>query len=392
MADTTKNRSKLGHKKEIRPGVWRIEVSSGYRDDGSQRKVVGTVYGTEEDAQAEIYRSALLMKRYVKLGSGTTLDEYFWTSFAPGRRATTTRANAETCESVYRCHIAPHFGSWKLESIDNIAVQQWIYTLPPQSADTYARVMRTIMNQAHFDHLIAESPMGEGYSFKYPRGKDRTPLPVWDSYDVLDCMERLRGHRLFPLWLVMVGGGLSRSEALGLDWEDISFASVLGLDGAEHHVASAAIGRAYTSRDGMKEPKNQRRYRQLRIQPPFSDELYAVRSLGPICKGTRGRRMSANYLPKVWKKLFERGGLLEGMPFVGINRMRATYATLMQSAGVDSTVINAMQGRSRDSRVLYSNYLSPYPATFEKAGRAMSGLLCTENSLGTAQLGTFSTA
>ena len=115
------------------------------------------------------------------------------------------------------------------------------------------------------------------------------------------------------------------------------------------------------------------------------------RSLGPICKGTRGRRMSANYLPKVWKRLFERGGLLEGMPFVGINRMRATYATLMQSAGVDSTVINAMQGRSRDSRVLYSNYLSPYPATFEKAGRAMSGLLCTENSLGTAKLGTFST-
>lgn len=376
MADTTKKRSKLGHKKEVRPGVWRVEVSSGYRADGSQRKVYGTVHGTEQDAQAEIYRIAHLMKRYVGLGSGATLDEYFWSSFAPGRRATTTRANAETCESVYRCHIAPHFGSWKLEDIDNIAVQQWIYTLPPQSADTYARVMRTVMNQAHFDHLIAESPMGDAYSFRYPR-KDRAPLPVWTSFDVMDCMERLRGHRLFPIWLAMVGGGLSRSEALGMDWEDFTFSSVLGLDGAEHHMASAAIGRAYTSRDGMKDPKTSRRYRQIRIQPPFSDELYAVKGLGPICKGAKGARMSANYLPKVWKKLFERGGLLEGLPFVGINRMRATYATLMQSAGVDSTVINAMQGRSRDSRVLYSNYLAPYPSTFEHAGRALTGVLCT---------------
>ena len=55
--------------------------------------------------------------------------------------------------------------------------------------------------------------------------------------------------------------------------------------------------------------------------------------------------------------------------------MRATNATMMQSAGVDSTVINAMQGRSRDSKVLYSNYLSPYQETFDSAGRAMTGVL-----------------
>lgn len=376
MPESTKNRSKLGYKKEVRPGTWRVEVSSGYRADGSQRRVYSTVHGDEGDAQAEIYRKARLMNRYVRLGTGATLDEYFWISFLPGRRATTTRANAETCESVYRCHIAPYFGSCKLESIDNIAIQQWIYTLPPQSADTYARVMRTIMNQAHFDRLIAESPMGEGYTFKYPRGKDRTPLPVWSPFDVLECMELLRGHRLYPLWIVMVGGGLSRSEALGLDWEDISFSRVVGPDGIEHHMASATVEKAFTARDGMKDPKNSRRYRRVRIQPPFSDELYAAKWVGPICKGTRGGRMSANYLPKVWKRLFARGGPLENLPFVGINRMRATYATLMQSAGVDSTVINAMQGRSRDSKVLYSNYLAPYPATFEHAGRALAGVLC----------------
>ena len=378
MANSTsrgRKRASLGSKKEVSPGVWQVRVSVGYRPDGGQRRGTEYVHGDERDADTAILRLAASMRKNVNLGRGTDLDTYFWVQFAPGRRASTTRANAETCESVYRCHIGPHFGRWPMDKIDNREIQRWIYTLPPQSADTYVRVMRTVMTQAHFDHVIDENPMGSGYNFKYPRGKDTTPLPVWGVPEVLACLERLRGHRLFALWCVMTGGGASRSEALALDWEDMTFAPVLGLDGTEHMVAMAPVTKAVTSRDGEKEPKNARRYRTMRIQPPFSDELYAMRGSGPICVGRQGGRMSANYLPKVWKRLFRKGDLLHGLPFVGINRMRATNATMMQSAGVDSTIINAMQGRSRDSKVLYSNYLSPYQETFDSAGRAMTGVL-----------------
>ena len=369
-------RSPLGSKREVRPGVWEVRVSSGYRPDGGQRRVTERVHGDESDADAAIYRIANEMRRNVNLGIGTTLDAYFWTSFPPGRRATTTKANANTCESVYRCHIAPWFGDWKIERIGNREIQRWIYTLPPQSAETYVRVMRTIMTQAHFDHLISENPMGGGYAFKLPRGRDTSPLPVWGPVEVEECRRRLRGHQLFSIWLVMVGSGVSRSEALALDWEDFSFVEVLGMDGKVHSVAEAEVRGAYTAADGMKEPKNERRYRRIRIQAPFADDLAAMRASGPICTGRRGGRMAPNYLAKVWKRLFREGGPLEGLPFVGINRMRATYATLMQLAGVDSTVINAMQGRSRDSRVLYSNYLAPYTDTFDAAGRALSGVIC----------------
>ncbi len=37
---------------------------------------------------------------------------------------------------------------------------------------------------------------------------------------------RLKGKQLYPLWLVMVGCGLSRSEALALDWEDVTWERV----------------------------------------------------------------------------------------------------------------------------------------------------------------------
>lgn len=281
-------RSPLGSKREVRPGVWEVRVSSGYRPDGGQRRVTERVHGDESDADAAIYRIANEMRRNVNLGIGTTLDAYFWTSFLPGRRATTTKANASTCESVYRCHIAPWFGDWKIEKIGNREIQRWIYTLPPQSAETYVRVMRTIMTQAHFDHLISENPMGGGYAFKLPRGRDTSPLPVWGPGEVEECRRRLRGHQLFAIWLVMVGSGVSRSEALALDWENFSFVEVLGMDGKVHSIAEAEVRGAYTAADGMKEPKNERRYRRIRIQAPFADDLAAMRASGPICTGRRG--------------------------------------------------------------------------------------------------------
>ena len=44
------NRSKLGSKREIRPDVWQIRVSSGYRKDGTQRTATRTVYGSDRGA------------------------------------------------------------------------------------------------------------------------------------------------------------------------------------------------------------------------------------------------------------------------------------------------------------------------------------------------------
>lgn|GEM_PF-3312191 len=66
------------------------------------------------------------------------------------------------------------------------------------------------------------------------------------------------------------------------------------------------------------------------------------------------------------------GECLHGLPFVWISRMRATYATLMQGAGIDSILINALQGRSQNSEVLYANYLNPYQQSFLDASQSLN--------------------
>ena len=52
-------RSKLGTKREIRPGVWEIGVSCGYREDGTRRYSWRRVHGNEVQADAAMLRRYL---------------------------------------------------------------------------------------------------------------------------------------------------------------------------------------------------------------------------------------------------------------------------------------------------------------------------------------------
>lgn len=365
-------RQNTGTKREVRPGVWQVRVSMGYAHDGRQRRVSKTIHGTERDADAAI--SALIgdMARSSTAGDPITLDEYFWNFFVPGREKTSTHKNVVSHRSNYRAHVAETFGSRDIGSISNQDIQRWIDGLPPQSAPNYVRTLRAVLNQAAFDHIIDRSPM-DGYRFRMPRGRNTAPLPVWGPSEVAAALSRdaFRGSRLFPLWCVMAGAGLSRSEGLALDWESLEWHDCEG-----GCYCTVRIDAAWTEEDGLKEPKNSRRYRTVPLPPAFATPMRDVAGTGPICQSVHngvetGRRISPSYVPKIWRSLFLPCAPLDGLPFVTLGRMRATYSTMMQAAGVSDGVINALQGRSENSAVLYANYLNPLSETFLRASRAM---------------------
>ena len=80
-----KPRRKVGNLREVRPGVWEVRVSKGYRDDGKQRVAYRTVKGSEADAIAESVRLADEMGRCLTTGDPMTLDTYFWGYFMPAQ-------------------------------------------------------------------------------------------------------------------------------------------------------------------------------------------------------------------------------------------------------------------------------------------------------------------
>lgn len=381
MPKHTSKRSRAGSIRKVGEDLWEVSCAHGYRDDGSKRVAYRFVRGPESKAEEERIRLVAEMGRNPRLGDPMTLDEYYWGVYSPDRHATTTVANAKTHDSNYRNHIAGQLGGLDIGSITYQDVHRWVDGLPPQSAPNYVRTLRSVLAQARYDGVIQDSPM-DGRRFRMPKGRDTTPRPVWGAGEVADALSRpdFRKSQLFGLWCLMCGGGLSRSEALAIDWEAIRWDSALGMDGQEHMTAYVSIDAAVTSMDGEKGPKNSRRYRTVPIPSVFADRMWEVRGSGPVCQGERyskggnvrtGHRLSPDRVPGKWRSYFEDGGCLHGLPFVWMNRMRATYATIMQGAGVDSTLINAMQGRSSNSEVLYGHYLNPRQDSFERAADAM---------------------
>ena len=381
MANHIPKRSRAGSIGQVGEGLWEVSCSHGYREDGSRRVAYRFVRGPESKAEEERIRLVAEMGRNPRLGDPMTLDEYYWGIYSPDRHATTTVANAKTHDSNYRNHVADALGHMDIGSITYQDVRRWVEGLPPQSAPNYVRTLRSVLAQARYDGFIQDSPM-DGRRFRMPKGRDTTPRPVWGAREVAEALGRpdFRRSQLFGLWCLMCGGGLSRSEALAIDWESIRWDEALGMDGHTHRTAYVSIDAAVTSMDGVKGPKNSRRYRTVPVPSVFADRLWEVRGSGPVCQGERhtsggnvptGHRLSPDRVPGKWRSYFEEGGCLHGLPFVWINRMRATNATLMQGAGGDLTLINAMQGRSSNSEVLYGHYLNPRQDSFERAADAM---------------------
>lgn len=353
-----RNPSKPGHIREVRPGVWEVSVQHGLRRDGSPRVAYRTVHGTEADADRERDRLAAEMGVARTLGDHLTLDDYFWRTFVPRKEASRTKSTVDFYTSAYRVQIAEAFGQLDVGSIPKPAIRTWAANLPAQSAPAYVRALRAILRSAWEDELIADEPMRGRLDLP---SRDTRPAPVWTAEQVTDALSRLRGVDIEPLALVMLGAGLSASESRALDWSNLS------ADCSEVTVAGA-----YTQRDGMKGPKNARRYRTVSVMPTCAERLRELRSTGPICLNRRGQRMGPGTVAKRWSALWE-SGVMDGIPRIAMNRLRATHETLMMRAGVSDALNSAIHGHSQ--KVSYSNYLAPASAEAVEAAKVANGLL-----------------
>ena len=366
--------SAVGSVRKIREGHWEVRVSGGYRRDGSQRSV-SRVARSEEEAEAMRVRLAVELGRMPTLGDPLPLDAYFWGVFLPRVERTTTRANRDFYASAWRSHVSPALGHLDVGDVPHAAVAEWCSQLPPASAPAYVRCLRAVLRAAWADGLVAEEPMRQ--RLRLPRRSTR-PAPVWTADEAAEAITRVRGEDIEPLVLVMLGAGLSTSEALARSWEDFG-----------EGCASVEVSGAYTQRDGMKEPKTSRRWRTVPVLPQCAERLEELREAaggtGPICVNRKGQRMGPGTSPRRWARLFwgPRSDLrtreelapcaLWGLPRIPMNRLRATHETLMQQAGVSDSLNAALHGHSQ--KVAYSNYLSPVAPAAERAAAAVGEVI-----------------
>ena len=296
------------------------------------------------------------------LGQDATLEE-FWPLFE-ARCEAKGLANATLSDyrKQWRLRIRPAFGDARVADVRFSHVQAWLYGMTPNTAHHAARTLKRMLSVAVDLEVIPSNPlMGRRLDFPVARsapGVDGPPSMPWGAREVSLCMERLRGERVEPLWLVLAGGGLRTEEGLALWWEDVGFRYVAG-----SLVADIAVWKAWTEADGLKRTKNASSTRVVPIPAPFSERLAELARQGP-----RVRLWDAygRYASREWRRLFLPGARLSALPYAPLSSMRSVHETLMQEAGVLDTVNARIHGRT-NVQTGYAHYLRPSVALDEAA-------------------------
>ena len=328
--------------REVSPSHWEVRVSLG-----NGRRLSRTVVGTRADADALALRLEMQRGR-LSSADGVTLDAYFEGCYLPAR----SDLSPETVENYRHLwkRVSSEFGSMPLSEPPHAQVQAWILSMTRGSATHCAKLLRSVLRDAWYCGLLEREPMKQ--PLRYPRAD--TSIEVWDAHEAVEALKLLRGHRIYPLVLLMVGAGLRRSEALAASWDDVEFGDTVTVrvDKSFHHGT-------------MRPTKNQSSVRTVPIAEPFASMLREIRSDGRICPMTEDAARSS------WRRLRE--GELAGMS-IPMKNLRHTHESLMRDAGVSDSVNSQIHGHS-DIKTDYRHYLARTSQSSRDAARRLGAYM-----------------
>lgn len=374
LAMANDSRSSLGSKREVRPGVWELRVSNGYRSDGTRKRLTRTVHGTERDADRALVALADEMGRVPMLGERSTLAD-FWPRFMRRCEAKgLTNATIKKYQRHWERDIEPELGSLTWADLRYGVVQDWVYGMTPAEARSATRTLKRMINCAVDVDLLDHNPLDHRH-LDYPVTRPditQEPPMQWGADQVAEAVRRLRGFPVEALYLVLVGGGLRVEEGLALEWADLDFSQVTHMDGTEGWMCHARVYKAWTPDDGLKGTKNAFSRRVVPIPDPFATRLRELVTEGPVWP------MSRSNVRRTWKALFDSPaasshalsgssrGALHGMPYARLKDLRSIHETLMQEAGALDTVNARLHGRT-NVQTGYTHYLRPSKALDDAA-------------------------
>lgn len=124
----------------------------------------------------------------------------------------------------YQCHkyIIPKLSKKKLSKLNVLHIQDMMVELAdevsPYTANRSRKVLKTALGQAVRWRLIRENPVNATKKLK----EDKRQMTIWTYEEAARFKAATMGHRLYPLFLLMMSTGLRISEVLGLRWKDVA--------------------------------------------------------------------------------------------------------------------------------------------------------------------------
>jgi integrase len=326
-------------------GLWVGSLNLGYAEG---RRLRRTVYGKSEKeaitALAKLRRAAEggqdLSKRSPTLAQW--LDNWLRIKESEGTRPSTLRSYRWLIGS----HILPTLGTKPLDRLTPLDVRALISaksdsTLSPTTVGHILRLLRNCLGEAERMDLVSRNV---AKAVKMPKASpyEVVAMSVPQARSLLAAAQ---SHPLHALFATLMGLGLRRGEALGLQWSDIDLAaqvvriqhSLQRLDGSLQLVNTKT--RASTATipipPGLIKILRQHRAQQttdrLALGPRWPDTDYVFTS-------TIGTPLEPRNVSRAWSTVRAAAGL----PTVRLHDLRHAYATLLTALGVQPRVIMQM--------------------------------------------------
>lgn len=325
---------------------------------GERRQVSITISGerkyfrgkTLEEAKAKRDAYVAENKRTV-IGSNILLKDWidkWYDIISP----TITANTMESYKRVIDKHILPLWGEYSLDTINHIEVRAYMNKLlkdglSVRTANYFLERFKAILTQAVNDNILARNPLKVLKKAKEKEKKSKAIITVEQLEDLLAVIPDEQLKRIIRLDFAT---GLSRSELLGLRWEDINYtSSTLSIEQTIIKLQSRAQISSLTKRPSRRRTiyidsntiallKEQHKY-QLRKRT--ANSRFVDRGL--IFCDKLGAPIKPDTITDEVTMYGERAKLPKGFT---LNSIRHTHATMLLQNGINLKVIQQRLGHS----------------------------------------------
>ena len=370
--------------------TWLVRVYTGRDENGRRKYHNKTIHGAKKDAQR--YLNKVLRQHdtgeFVE-PSRQTVREYLkrWLdAAAKPRLRSTTYTNHEYRINKY---IVPALGDRRLSQLSPLDVQAF-YTFmqaPKDAADPDDRGLGLSARSVRIVHSILHSALKQAVKWKLisrnpaadvdlPRER-RTEMRHLSPAGAAAFLEAAEEDRWYPLWTLLLSGGLRPSEALGLKWEDFDGTRVVvrrtlvrqkgggwRLEEPKTTGSRRAVPLPGFALEALREHKRQQATARLAAGPAWEDHSL-------IFAGDTGQPL---FLRNLAQRHFEKILETAKLPTMRLYDLRHSAATLRLANGEHPKVVAELLGHASVTLTL-DTYSHVLPGMQEQATERLDKLL-----------------
>lgn len=346
--------------------LYEVKVTIGKSFDGSliRKSFYSTVSKADARAKAEQYK----ISQAVQEITGETLLESSMTFETWARKVLASLKGTvkdNTYNLTYRNsienHLIPYFGRHGIASIKQIDIQQYFNSkgqeLTLETLKKHKMALNRIFESALLNGIISRNPCA---CIKLKSSVSKAEKHIYTKEQCALVLQYAAGHRYGLGVYLMLSYGLSRSELLGLRWEDLDEKEkILHIRRGVTDVQDAVTGKM---RVEIGEPKNDFRRRDIPISTEALELLQRhqnessfiiCNSKGEVCSPRTWSRRHYDVFMQEMHEAFREQGM--DVPILTPHELRHTRASIWVNDGENIFAVADVLGHA-DLKMLRKRY------------------------------------